>query len=145
MKYLTILIQVFINEIDILISLLSLNLFLLDKKLIAFYQLGYKFVNMLFFFKKEFNFISGVDKKINKRGQSFKNFTPERLPIGVPVNEAKLVDVRKLLETHFGQDWASLVELQYYKKVLNSENSIGRLAHEEEIAEDDAEEILNFV
>lgn len=86
-------------------------------------------------------------KTINKRGQSFHNFNPERLPIGVPVNELKLNDVRKLLQTHFGEDWASLPQLNFYKKVLNSENIIGRpnVDNEEEVEEDDSEEILNFV
>lgn len=110
--------------------------------MIAFYQLDSTVI-----FNKEFNFInfiSGVAKTISKRGQSFEKFNPEMLPNGVPVNEAKLIDVRKLLETHFGQDWASLPQLKYYKKVFNSENVIGRPTHEE-IEEDDSEEILNFV
>ncbi|KAF9413536.1 hypothetical protein HW555_008285 [Spodoptera exigua] len=46
---------------------------------------------------------TGVAKTINKRGQSFEKLNPEMLLNGVPVNEAKLIDVRKLLETHFGQ------------------------------------------
>ncbi|CAH0404462.1 unnamed protein product [Chilo suppressalis] len=56
---------------------------------------------------------TGVDKSITRRGKSFQTFNPETLPIGIPVKEAKLVDVRKLLEVHFGENWASLSELQY--------------------------------
>lgn len=87
---------------------------------------------------------TGTNKSINKRSQTFSNFNPSVLPIGVPVQEAKLVDVRKLLETHFGERWSSLEELEYYKKVLNSANTLGRPLDVSE-DEDDAEEVLNFV
>lgn len=87
---------------------------------------------------------TGTDKTITKRGQSFVAFNPDALPIGVPVQEAKLADVRKLLETHFGENWPLLQGLEFYKRVLSSQNVVGRPLEVSE-NEDDTTEILNFV
>ncbi|CAF4843131.1 unnamed protein product [Pieris macdunnoughi] len=59
-------------------------------------------------------------KSILKRGKSFKDVLP--LPVAknnVIIKKYKISDVRKLLEKHYGSQWESHPELEYYKKIIN--------------------------
>lgn len=51
---------------------------------------------------------------------------PEKMPIGVPVKQAKLKDIAFLLQKHFGEDWRSDGQLAFYKEILdrNAENRV---------------------
>lgn len=50
-----------------------------------------------------------------KRGKSFEHIKPALINIGVPVKPAKLNDVKNLLIKHFGQEWAKVDSLKYYR------------------------------
>lgn len=46
---------------------------------------------------------------------------PESLPNIVPVNKNKLQDVKKLLQKHFGSEWADALSLVFYKELFETQ------------------------
>lgn len=42
---------------------------------------------------------------------------PDELKVGLEVNPSKVADVKKLLETHFGQEWHHLEALAWYRDI----------------------------
>lgn len=66
-----------------------------------------------------YNSDTGVSRSIMKKGKVMKNFSPQTLEIGaVAVKPAKLVDVKKLLNIHFGPDWHKQEELKFFRDLL---------------------------
>lgn len=60
----------------------------------------------------------GNHKKILKPGIKITDFELPLLLPGVPVKTAKVNDVKKLLELHFGQNWTENKELTFYKNII---------------------------
>lgn len=46
------------------------------------------------------------------------NMVPDILPIGVPVKAEKLKDVQNLLMKHYGTEWQTITNLEWYKKAV---------------------------
>lgn len=65
---------------------------------------------------------NGDDKSVFNRGRNFRDFDPERKEVGVPVKTAKLKDVKKLLENHFGENWSENHDLNLYKELFEQSN-----------------------
>lgn len=76
-----------------------------------------------------------------------ENINPSGVEIGNSVKSEKLQDVRQLLEKHYGADWETLPQLNYYQKVLSGMGHIGE--GEDEIENNTEafamEEVLDFV
>lgn len=60
----------------------------------------------------------GCFKPFLKKGKSFQ-FQPDQLPSKVSVKKEKLKDVKKLLQYHFGDDWRTQNNVEFYKNVLS--------------------------
>lgn len=67
--------------------------------------------------KGELHYVSELNNygNICKRGKSYEHIEPALINVGVPVKSAKLNDVRSLLMKHFGEDWATVDSLKYYR------------------------------
>lgn len=63
--------------------------------------------------------ISALFCIFNKGKEVDYNFALDIMPMRVPVNPKKLIDVKNLLETYFGNEWHSKIELFFYKSLLN--------------------------
>lgn len=61
------------------------------------------------------------------------------LPAVVSINKNKLEDVEKLLNKHFGAEWAEMPSLSFYKDLLSSQQSLA----EQNIVNDYCEEALD--
>lgn len=65
----------------------------------------------------------GTYQRICKAGKKFKHIQfPAQITPGVPLAEAKVRDVSKLLSKHFGDDWRSLEILSFYRNVEQNNN-----------------------
>ncbi|CAH2102300.1 unnamed protein product [Euphydryas editha] len=86
-----------------------------------------------------------VAKSILKRGKLFQHIDPVPISPGVSVKPAKLADVQKLLDKHYGPNWKNeYEELEFYKKILElQDNVLHDLDEEDNI--NDSEEVLSFV
>ena len=60
----------------------------------------------------------GTAKSCMKKGEDIRFIRPSRTDVGHRVKEEKLVDVKKLLTEHFGQNWHRKKSLQFYVKLL---------------------------
>lgn len=60
----------------------------------------------------------GEPKSIVRRGKHVKHLKPTTIAKGVQIGRPKLDDVRRLLTTHYGEQWESVEKLRYYKTVL---------------------------
>lgn len=68
--------------------------------------------------EESYNNIIGQYKSIcNKKNVSQIN--PETVQLHVKVKEEKLNDVKKLLRTHYGDNWEDMPQLDYYKNVFS--------------------------
>lgn len=65
-----------------------------------------------------------------KKGKHFDKVELQEMVIGCAVKKAKLNDVRKLLEKHYGDTWADHPQNAYLKQILESTNE--QNAEEEE-------------
>ncbi|KAJ8865771.1 hypothetical protein PR048_033293 [Dryococelus australis] len=72
--------------------------------------------------KEEVNYMvdTGVYKTILKHGRNIQSILPYVLPIGVPIKPSKCTDVDKLLTKHFGADWGSMENLEFYQNVIDT-------------------------
>lgn len=69
-----------------------------------------------------YNFESGEPKSLLKRGKRFtKETLPEEIPKGVPLKRAKIMDVRRLLELHWGETWPEEEKLKFYTDVFEQQ------------------------
>lgn len=66
-----------------------------------------------------YNSDTGASEPILKRGKKLSNFCPTAIQNGIPVKPEKLVDVKKLLTKHFGDEWVNREELSFYKNLLD--------------------------
>lgn len=60
----------------------------------------------------------GSFKGFAKKGKSSININPLEIPSGVCVNPLKLNDVHNLLCKHFGDNWMTMDNLSFYKKLI---------------------------
>lgn len=79
----------------------------------------------------DYNWDTGADKLITKKGKHVKMISPKKISIGVGVKKAKLVDVNNLLSKHFGENWRDFPNLQWYKDVIDKNNSYDQEEEEE--------------
>lgn len=91
---------------------------------------------------------TGISKYLYKRGKNLNDFSPLPIMAGVPIKNAKIIDVKKLITKHYGEDWKSIPELKYYKKILLEEEQSND--QETQDQNNDAEdflqdEVLNFI
>lgn len=94
--------------------------------------------------KSEINYCSEmVDyKSVLKRGQMFRNIVPAPISKNkVKINQAKLEDVETLLRKHFGSEWQTRSELNYYQEVLVSSRAAEGVDDEEDVCEPSPPEI----
>jgi hypothetical protein len=70
--------------------------------------------------EQTYNADQGVCKPFQKKNSRLHNAPIPMIPIGVPVKAEKLVDVQRLLAKHFGDEWSSRAELQWYSSVLEA-------------------------
>ena len=86
-----------------------------------------------------YNFESCEPKSLNKKGKNFKkDHTPQCVPRDVNLKEAKIKDVERLLELHFGEDWFQNANLSFYTKVFNQQQGIS-VADRNENEDEDAD------
>lgn len=86
-----------------------------------------------------------TNKSILKRGKQVQNINPQTVTLGVAIKPAKLNDVRRLLDKHYGQDWENKYEhLIFYKSVLNVTENLTNYEENEDL-ESYNEEVLDFV
>ncbi|XP_069676001.1 uncharacterized protein [Periplaneta americana] len=73
-----------------------------------------------------YNFESGEPKSLNKKGKHFqKGYIPNSIPMGVILKEAKIRDIKSLLELHFGEDWVLNANLSFYTEMFNQQQGLG--------------------
>ncbi|CAH1986965.1 unnamed protein product [Acanthoscelides obtectus] len=60
----------------------------------------------------------GEYKSVFKKGQTVSSIIQSKVPDGVMPNQAKLNDVKVLIEKHWDKEWHALENLQYYSEVL---------------------------
>lgn len=65
-----------------------------------------------------YNSDTGQLKSICKKKKKADMIKPSTIAKGVAVNSLKIEDVKKLLAKHYGEKWAELPQLQYYKNVI---------------------------
>lgn len=65
---------------------------------------------------------------------------PTTIPTGVPVSQAKITDVERLLAKHFGLEWQEKEDLQFYLGIIRGPSVEGNQNLEESICERQAEE-----
>lgn len=71
-----------------------------------------------------YNSDHGVYKSILKKQKSFLNLEPSRIEKdAVTIKDSKLKDVDNLLKNHFGENWKSLPNLIYYKRLVENPSS----------------------
>lgn len=71
-----------------------------------------------------------VARSLMKKGTFLMNMVPDILSIGVPVKAEKLKDVQNLLMKHYGTEWQTITNLEWYKKAV-----CGRAPAENEFCE----------
>lgn len=73
---------------------------------------------------------------VNKRGKKLSSIKPAKLiPESVKVQPAKLKDVQKLLEKHYGANWTENNQLKWYKNIIENNGA----AEPREAADDPCE------
>lgn len=93
-----------------------------------------------------YNSDTGNPKNLCKPAKKAEAIQPTIIPSGIEVNpkvEAKLRDVRNLLQKHYGDSWKNLAHLRYFHAVLNNldEDEL-RLLEERGVEENDTVEDL---
>lgn len=70
----------------------------------------------------ELYFHSDMSKAVNvcKPGLKTNMIRPSTVPLGAPLNRAKISDVDALLKKHFGTDWENNEECQFYVNIMRS-------------------------
>lgn len=68
--------------------------------------------------EENYNSDIGESKPLFKRGKSATQLKVGKIQRGVPVNEKKVEDIRKLLVSHFGENWAIREDLKFFKNFL---------------------------
>ncbi|CAH2088826.1 unnamed protein product [Euphydryas editha] len=68
----------------------------------------------------ELFYFSNFSKSLNvcKTGQKTSMFRPTTILLGAPVTRAKITDVNKLLQKHFGLDWKERDDLKFYLGII---------------------------
>lgn len=61
----------------------------------------------------------GESKSVMKRGKTFANAVLFEVPEGHPVKEAKIKDVKCLLDLHYGQKWQEEPKLKFFNDLLS--------------------------
>lgn len=62
----------------------------------------------------------GVFKKINRKNKNIKMINPiEIVKHTTKINDNKITDVKKLLNTHYGERWGELEKLIFYRKMFS--------------------------
>lgn len=79
-----------------------------------------------------YNLQTGRERPIYKAGYGSEDINPPVIPTGVPLKAAKLQDVAKLLEKHFGKDWRSLKTLEWYSNLVDKVAPQNLDSHDEE-------------
>lgn len=88
----------------------------------------------------------GQAKSVCKPAKNINMINPDVIEMGVPVNNLKLRDVKKLLVKHWGEDWEKVDNLQFFKNIFQNDEST--VAPDEEIIEgeiDCSEELPDLV
>lgn len=68
-----------------------------------------------------FNNREGVFKKVTRKNKNVCDINPDAIEMkSVKLKPAKLVDVKKLLCCHFGEDWENQEGLGFYKNILQA-------------------------
>lgn len=75
-----------------------------------------------------------------KTGKKTIMLQPTTIPTGVPVSQAKITDVERLLAIHFGLEWQEKEDLQFYLGIIRGPSIEGNQNLEESICERQAEE-----
>lgn len=70
----------------------------------------------------ELHFNSDLSKAVNicKTGMKTNMISPSIVPLGAPVQRAKIKDVDALLKKHFGTEWETNEECQFYLNIMRS-------------------------
>ncbi|XP_046683195.1 uncharacterized protein LOC124369303 isoform X1 [Homalodisca vitripennis] len=68
--------------------------------------------------------------KVNKPGKNLSTINPVQFKIGVKVQSAKLKDVQKLLQNHYGNQWHEIGSLQWYKDIIDKNDGLPEKPHE---------------
>ncbi|KAG8311541.1 hypothetical protein J6590_041251 [Homalodisca vitripennis] len=85
----------------------------------------------------DYNFNIGLPRTICKKGKSWRETSPEVIEKGVKLKEAKLKDIKSLLTSHFGSQWNTMENLQFYQSLIQTQETINDISE----AEDDNDEI----
>lgn len=91
-----------------------------------------------------YNMNIGVSKSICKRGKSWNETVPNIIAKGVVVKSEKLEDIKKLLKNHYGENWETNEELDFYKQLCRGQELLveERESNEDgDIIEDDIGDI----
>ncbi|XP_072377489.1 uncharacterized protein [Diabrotica undecimpunctata] len=65
-----------------------------------------------------YNFETGEPKSVLKRGKVFGNQAVPEIPEGVAVKDAKIKDIKCLLDLHYGTDWKNNQKLKFFGEML---------------------------
>lgn len=66
---------------------------------------------------------SGAERVILKLNHRPQDIKPDEIPIGVRMKEEKCPYVNQLLIKHFGDNWKSLHNLEWYKRVIEEQQA----------------------
>nr|CAD7460410.1 unnamed protein product [Timema tahoe] len=65
-----------------------------------------------------YNIDIGMSRKVFKPKVDVSQLTLPLIPIGVPVKRQKIVDVKRLLDLHFGEGWEENPNLHFYQDII---------------------------
>lgn len=90
----------------------------------------------------ELFYLSNLSKSLNvcKTGKKTSMLRPTIISLGAPVTRAKITDVDKLLQKHFGLDWKERDDLKFYLGIIRGPTSEENQDLEESLCEGIAEE-----
>lgn len=71
-----------------------------------------------------YNSNAAAERIIFKLNHRPHDINPDEIPIGVRIKKEKCSDVNQLLIKHFGDNWKSLPDLQWYKRVIEEQTDI---------------------
>lgn len=83
---------------------------------------------------------------ITKRGKKISHIVPTRIEEKPSVKTAKLEDVARLLQKHYGDSWRDIPNLTYYKDVLsNPQENLPSPDDDDDLENVIDEEVLDFI
>lgn len=102
--------------------------------------------NILIKGEENYNSSINVFKTICKKDYETRDINPTQIPKGnlTNIKPAKISDVKKLLNTHYGNEWITMDKLKYFKEIIENYKPCGNSEREEDILCEPQHELEEF-